>query len=697
MSCNLFVHADPTGGSKYISGTTCDGTTAYYTLTLGQSVCMNTTLPYENLCGLILSGSCLAVTPTPTTTPLEYCIVSGLTYSTQPFECPFDGTIYYDIYGKLRITAAIFGTITSTHPPLTAFISNGIENVSLTIPENETFADYVYLKSNFEFSGGTCQNVVYPDWFIITGTTYTCLFFTPTPTPTLTQTPTQTSTQTQTPTQTSTETPTETPTQTPTTTTTLTSTPTQTETQTPTPTNTETPTPTTTPTTTLTSTPTQTQTPTNTFTPTQTQTPTQTSTQTPTNTQTPTPTNTVTKTSTPTPTQTPPTEGTNEARLYLEAVVQAGGTGITPTVSACTITLFNQIFSNGLWNKIQAFYPMLGGNSNGTKFNAKNPLDTNAAYRLQFNGGWTFSSNGIISNGTTAYADTFLSGGTIGSLNNHMGVYLQNVNNAGSKTWIGASAPGGTGSYFIMATDGTPRIFYGNKVNGGITTFTTTTGSQGFNIITALQQTNGQRYFRNGVIQYSGSATNTESITSSVTIAALNNSGSIVQYYDNTYSYVTIGSGLTDTEAINYTNIVNTFNECLGRNVFPAVTQTPTPTPGLSPTQTPTPSSTPPVTPTNTRTPTRTPTPTETPAVPGYYTAQFYYQCGGYGTQLVSGTYAIGKYYCVPKSAYRNPPQCGTGLVDMYKIIGTGAVNSNVIPICDSDWSCQALANRGCF
>ena len=81
MSCNLFVHADPTGGSKYISGTTCDGTTAYYTLTFGQSVCMNTTLPYENLCGLILSGSCLAVTPTPTTTPLEYCIVSGLTYS----------------------------------------------------------------------------------------------------------------------------------------------------------------------------------------------------------------------------------------------------------------------------------------------------------------------------------------------------------------------------------------------------------------------------------------------------------------------------------------------------------------------------------------------------------------------------------------------------------------------------------------
>ena len=248
MSCNLFVHADPTGGSKYISGTTCNGTPAYYTLTFGQSVCMNTTLPYENLCGLILSGSCNAVTPTPTTTPLEYCIVSGLTYSTQPFECPFDGTTYYDIYGKLSITAAIFGSITSTHPPLTAFISNGFQNVSLTIPENETFAEYVYLKSNFEFSGGTCQNVVYPDWFIITGTTYSCLFFTPTPTVTSTQTQTPTTTNTQTPTQTPTETPTETPTQTPTTTTTLTATQTQTQTQTPTQTPTHTPTQTQTPT-----------------------------------------------------------------------------------------------------------------------------------------------------------------------------------------------------------------------------------------------------------------------------------------------------------------------------------------------------------------------------------------------------------------------------------------------------------------
>ena len=45
MSCNLYVHNDPTGGSKYISGTTCSGTEVYYTLTFGQSVCFNDDLP----------------------------------------------------------------------------------------------------------------------------------------------------------------------------------------------------------------------------------------------------------------------------------------------------------------------------------------------------------------------------------------------------------------------------------------------------------------------------------------------------------------------------------------------------------------------------------------------------------------------------------------------------------------------------
>ena len=218
MSCNLFVHADPTGGSKYISGTTCDGTPAYYTLTLGQSVCMDTTKPFTDLCGLVISGECQTVTPTPTVTPADYCIVSGLTFTQEPFECPFDGTTYYDTYGRLRITSTIGGQIVSQHPPLSALISNGSQTTTLTIPNGQTFTDFNYIKNNFTFSGGSCINVTNVDWYIVSATTVSCLFFTPTPTvtqtPTPTLTPTLTSTPTLTPTPSITASQTQTPTQT---------------------------------------------------------------------------------------------------------------------------------------------------------------------------------------------------------------------------------------------------------------------------------------------------------------------------------------------------------------------------------------------------------------------------------------------------------------------------------------------------
>jgi hypothetical protein len=62
---------------------------------------------------------------------------------------------------------------------------------------------------------------------------------------------------------------------------------------------------------------------------------------------------------------------------------------------------------NGLWDKLNAIYPFVGGTATTHKFNLKNPLDTNAAFRLSFVGGWTHSASGVLPNGTNAYANTF--------------------------------------------------------------------------------------------------------------------------------------------------------------------------------------------------------------------------------------------------------------------------------------------------
>jgi len=50
---------------------------------------------------------------------------------------------------------------------------------------------------------------------------------------------------------------------------------------------------------------------------------------------------------------------------------------------------------------------MVGGTANSHKFNLKNPVDSNAAFRLNFVGPWVHSSTGAKPNGLSTYADTF--------------------------------------------------------------------------------------------------------------------------------------------------------------------------------------------------------------------------------------------------------------------------------------------------
>jgi hypothetical protein len=218
--------------------------------------------PLINLNGLVISGSCFPVTPTPSTTPYSYCYYSADTVYFGTYQCPNNGLLYDDVYGKMSLYATIDGIIASSHPDLVFVLSNGTEYVTVTIPDGQEFTEFVFPKVNFFYTETDCVLETLPDWEVYTPPTTRCLLTTPTPTatptvtPTNTTTPTNTATQTQTPTNTATNTATPTQTQTPTNTATQTQTPTNTLT------NTLTSTLTSTPTATTTRTPTQTRTPT---------------------------------------------------------------------------------------------------------------------------------------------------------------------------------------------------------------------------------------------------------------------------------------------------------------------------------------------------------------------------------------------------------------------------------------------------
>jgi hypothetical protein len=90
-----------------------------------------------------------------------------------------------------------------------------------------------------------------------------------------------------------------------------------------------------------------------------------------------------------------------DAQAFLTA------TGITdPTISSAINTLVVDLKAANLWSKFYAIYPLVGGTSTTTKYNLKDPQDTDAAYRITWNGSVTYSSSGV--EGAGGYGNTNL-------------------------------------------------------------------------------------------------------------------------------------------------------------------------------------------------------------------------------------------------------------------------------------------------
>ena len=120
-----------------------------------------------------------------------------------------------------------------------------------------------------------------------------------------------------------------------------------------------------------------------------------------------------------------------DAQAFLTAA------GITDaTITSAINTLVIDLKGYNLWNKMIAIYPFVGGTSTTHKYNLKNPVDTDAAFRLVFNGGWTHSSNGILGNGTNSYANTKLGMNILPQDNAHMTIYSR-TNSTGNIVEMG--------------------------------------------------------------------------------------------------------------------------------------------------------------------------------------------------------------------------------------------------------------------
>jgi hypothetical protein len=234
-------------------------------------------------------------------------------------------------------------------------------------------------------------------------------------------------------------------------------------------------------------------------------------------------------------------------------------------------TLVKGLKTDGVWTKMKAIYPFVGGTATTHKYNLKDPRDVDAAFRLVFNGGWTHSSNGATPNGTNGYANTFLIPSSVLTPSNfaHLS-YYSNSNTQKSFEYV----MGGNdlvGSLGLISRRNTNLQYFISSNTGAtyeIASNTSATTGAGFLLGTQLAST--IKLFRSNVLQASNTTLTTSLGVSSKKIylgAANDNDTSVVGYTDKLCSFSTIGNGLTDTEAASLYTRVQAFQTALSRQV----------------------------------------------------------------------------------------------------------------------------------
>ena len=289
---------------------------------------------------------------------------------------------------------------------------------------------------------------------------------------------------------------------------------------------------------------------------------------------TPTPTVTYTPTQSPNPTSTPtPTPtvapGTTEARSYLSAVVSAGGTVSSP-MSAATITMFNSIWTNGFNTGMIYMYPFIGGTAAAHKFNGMNPVDTNGAYRLTFNGGWTHSSSGATPNGTNAYANTYFAPSTLGSLTisgGTQGFYSGTDATGGASMGALGGLGGSNGWVFYPQSASRTMNSFGWENDLGAETTSTITNSLG-GLSFSRSGSTAIQYYRRGTFVESVVRNSIQKTDNSMYLAALNQNGTDTQYSVYSHQFTYAHTGLTSAQISTLDTIIQTYQTSLGRNVY---------------------------------------------------------------------------------------------------------------------------------
>ena len=257
------------------------------------------------------------------------------------------------------------------------------------------------------------------------------------------------------------------------------------------------------------------------------------------------------------------TEGQQAIFLDPDAVAFLTAAGITdPTITSAIDTLVVSLKNFGIWTKMRAIYPFVGGTASTHKWNLKDPRDLDIAFRILFNGGVIHNQNGVTFNGVNSYGDTRLNVNlNLLQNNNSQSIYSRTLPTT-LNNYNGANPPGFLLGSFATGT----TIEAQSNQNTSIQISTTFLG-----LISLTRRSSGLsdsvELYKNGISIANNNSISLTPTNNNYWIGAVNNNGSMILQSTYNISYASLGDGLSDTETANLYTAVQTFQTTLGRQV----------------------------------------------------------------------------------------------------------------------------------
>lgn len=262
------------------------------------------------------------------------------------------------------------------------------------------------------------------------------------------------------------------------------------------------------------------------------------------------------------------------SQLDYDALKFISAAGITNATQKFAINyLAFNLKLQGLWSKMYAIYPIVGGNATAHSYNLVNT----ANYRITFFGTITHSANGMVSDGTTGYGLTGLIPSSVFNTTNFSSASFYsrtNITNSGSPYVLGSFGTNTNPGAFAMTiranNSSTVFVVDSASITNRSAVNSAQTDSRG--LFAGSQNGTNIKIYRNGsdiTVTQGATASQNPSNTELAVLTYNNTSGAAITDWITPLqcAFMHVGQKLTDAENTTLYNIVQQYQTLLSRNV----------------------------------------------------------------------------------------------------------------------------------